>query len=268
MLLNDSLFEQSLKEREAFLEKIILEKTAVLENCIPGKLRIVHRGQQSYYFWRTRPKDTNGIYLPRKDYPLAQTLAQKAYDQKILHAAQEELALIKKLRKKRSAQSVENRSLMLENTYQDLIQPVILSDEAFVRQWQDMPYPKKHYWDDEKEFYTRRGDRVRSKSELLIANALDERNIPYRYECACSLKGFGTVYPDFTALNIRKRKQYLWEHMGMMDDPEYVKKAMHKLSLYEKNGYYPGDKLIITHETSAQPLKSKLISNMIDTFLV
>lgn len=266
--MNDSLFEQSLEERESFLEKIILEKTAALENCIPGKLRIVHRGQQSYYFWRTSPKDTNGSYLPRRDYPLAQILAQKTYDQKILYAAQEELALIKKLRKKRSAQSVENQSLILENIYQELIQPILLSDEAFVKKWQDMPYLKKYYWNDEKEFYTRRDERVRSKSELIIANALDERNIPYRYECACSLKGFGIVYPDFTALNIRKRKEYLWEHMGMMDDPDYVQKALHKISFYEKNGYYPGDKLIITHETSTQPLKPKLIHDLIDTFLM
>ena len=266
--MKDSLFDESLRQRELFLEKIVLEKTAALDDCPPGKLRVVHRGQQSYYYWRTDPKDTNGSYISRKDSFIAQTLAQKCYDQKILCAAKEELTLIKKLRNKLSRQSVETCSLELEETYRDLIDTVVLSDEAFAKQWQNMPYRKKHYWDDEKEYYTKRGERVRSKSELIIANALNDQNIPYRYECACNLKGCGFVYPDFTVLNVRNRKEYLWEHMGMMDDINYVQKAMRKLSLYEKNGYYPGDKLIITHETDTQPLKSKYIHALIEAFLL
>lgn len=266
--MNDSIFDQSLRQRECFLEKIISEKAAALDDCLPGKLRIVHRGKQSYYYWRTSPKDTNGSYISREDYSIAQTLAQKCYDQKILQAAREELALIKKLRKKLSLQSVENCSLALEETYQGLINPVVLSDEEFVKQWQNMPYHKKYYWEDEKEYYTKRGERVRSKSELIIANTLNDQNIPYRYECACNLKDYGLVFPDFTVLNVRKRKEYLWEHMGMMDDIDYVQKAMRKLSLYEKTGYYPGDKLIITHESGTQPLKSNLIIDLIESFLL
>ncbi len=162
--MTDSIFDETLWQRKCFLDKIISEKTTALDGCLPGKLRVVRRGKNSYYYWRTDPKDTNGIYLPHKEYNVARSLAQKYYDQKILHAAQEELALIKQIHSMLSLQSVESCSMALEETYRGLINPVVLSDEAFAQQWQNMPSHHKSYWEDGKEYYTKRGERVRSKS--------------------------------------------------------------------------------------------------------
>ena len=77
-----------------------------------------------------------------------------------------------------------------------------------------------------------------------------------------------TIHPDFTVLNVRKRKEYLWEHLGMMDDPEYSKSALERIRQYEKQGFYPGDKLIITHETSENPLPTRLIDDIISHYLL
>ena len=46
-------------------------------------------------------------------------------------------------------------------------------------------------------YLTRSGVRVRSKSERTIADALEQREIPYRYEAALALGG-ASRYPDFT----------------------------------------------------------------------
>ena len=117
------------------------------------------------------------------------------------------------------------------------------------------------------EYYTDKGERVRSKSEILIANALNRNHIPYRYECPLYLAGYGTIHPDFTVLNVRLRKEMYWEHLGMMDEPEYIEDALNRISLYEKNHYFPGDRLILTHETLRHPLNSKNIENMIFQYL-
>ena len=109
---------------------------------------------------------------------------------------------------------------------------------------------------------------MRSKTEILIANALNKFGIPYHYECPLYLEGYGIVHPDFTALNIRLRKLYYWEHNGMMDDPDYLENALYRITMYEKNDIYPGDKLIITHETSTRPINSKSIEAMIQKFLL
>jgi len=46
---------------------------------------------------------------------------------------------------------------------------------------------------------------------------------------------------------------FLYEHLGKMDDENYVVSNMRKFDLYEKNGYLLGESLIITHETSTAP---------------
>lgn len=78
-------------------------------------------------------------------------------------------------------------------------------------------------------FYTtENGEKVRSKSELTIVNKLSIRGIKYRYEEPHYLKGFGLVYPYFTILNAKTREGIIWEHFGLMDNPEYVENCLKK----------------------------------------
>ncbi len=56
-------------------------------------------------------------------------------------------------------------------------------------------------------FYTHKGERVRSKSEVIIANLLYKYQIPYRYEFPLTIKDFGITYPDFLILNVRKKRK-------------------------------------------------------------
>lgn len=48
---------------------------------------------------------------------------------------------------------------------------------------------------------TEKGERVRSKSEKILADYFYRKNILYKYEKPLYLKGYGTVYPDFTFLS-------------------------------------------------------------------
>lgn len=146
--------------------------------------------------------------------------------------------------------------------------PLILSDEEYVKNWETVEYPLKKFCEDAPEYYTYKGERVRSKTEILIANTLKDYNIPYRYECPLYLNGFGMIHPDFTALNVRLRKEFYWEHLGMMDDLEYVQKALNRIDAYEKKDIYPGEKLILTYETYRNPISSKSIEKMIQHYLL
>ena len=101
--------------------------------------------------------------------------------------------------------------------------------------------------------YTRRGEHVRSKSEVFIADALDLAGIPYRYEASLVLPG-GTVYPDFMLLDLKSQKVLYWEHLGMMGDSDYAQKAFKKINGYRDAGIFLGTQLIITWETSRKPL--------------
>lgn len=87
------------------------------------------------------------------------------------------------------------------------------------------------------------GDMVRSKSEVIVANLLHEREIPFSYEKSLVAKD-GTMYlPDFTIT--WRGEEYYWEHVGMLDNPDYVKGWEEKQAWYEK--HFPG-KLVFTTE--------------------
>jgi len=112
-----------------------------------------------------------------------------------------------------------------------------------------------------------KGEQVRSKSEVIIADALNRMKIPYRYEYPLYLQKTGTIYPDFTVLNVKLRKEMYWEHLGMLDDSMYAENVVQKLTSYEQNEIFPGEKLILTFETKQQPLNQKLIMQLILRYL-
>lgn len=140
--------------------------------------------------------------------------------------------------------------------------PKVISDEVFAEQWEKVKFYGKSFAEGSPEIYTEKGERVRSKSEKIIADMLHRHGILYRYEYPVILQGLGKVYPDFTVLNLKERKEIYWEHFGMMDNPEYCERALHKLNCYTKSGIYLGDRLFISHETSKRPLDTSVIEKI------
>ena len=60
----------------------------------------------------------------------------------------------------------------------------------------------------------------------------------------------------------------LWEHLGLMDIPEYAEKAVRKITAYEENGCFPGESLILTMETKSQPLDVRLVKKLIRKYAI
>lgn len=85
---------------------------------------------------------------------------------------------------------------------------------------------------------------VQSKSEVIIANLLFERGIPFKYDVPLYASD-GTYYrPDFTIM--WNGKEWYWEHLGMLDKEEYRNHWDAKKDWYEKHGF--SSRLIITDE--------------------
>lgn len=90
------------------------------------------------------------------------------------------------------------------------------------------------------------GDMVRSKSEVIIANMLHERDVTFFYEKPLFAPD-GTMYlPDFTL--IWNGEEIYWEHVGRISDPKYVENWKKKQQWYER--HFPG-KLRTTFERQA-----------------
>ncbi len=153
---------------------------------------------------------------------------------------------------------------------QELIIPATLSDEQYAAAWLSQKYKGKSFAADLPTLLTSKGERVRSKSEMLIADTLARMGVPYRYEYPITLNDNGhtfTMHPDFLCLNLRTRQEFIWEHFGMMDDADYSSKTVKKLRTYAQNGIYSGHNLIATSETAELPLNTQLLEKTITEYL-
>ncbi|MBE5996257.1 MAG: hypothetical protein E7240_02740 [Lachnospiraceae bacterium] len=261
--------KEKILERKKYLEALAEEMKVRIEKAPEGSLCINKRGTRTNpeYYHRKDPSMRNGVYLRKKDIALAKALAQKDYDIKVLKSADKELKAIEAFLQGIPDRTAEEVFFSLSEPRKDLVNPILETDEEFADRWQNIKYIGKEFAEDIPEMFTDKGERVRSKSEMLIANTFARRGIPYHYEYPLKLAGFGVVHPDFTVLSVRERKIYFWEHLGRMDDAGYVNRNLRKLISYIKNGIYPGEQLILTAETSTAPIDMRIVQKMIKRYL-
>ena len=252
-----------LEEREKYLHQLKAEKERLLKGAPEGYLRVCQSRNKIQYYKRTNSKDFSGTYINEDNMRSAYELAQKDYDQKIINGIEKELKAISKYKEAYPDKSIEQIYDSLHPARKRLILPIKESDEEFIAHWESVEYKGKDFFYDTSEHYTAKGERVRSKSEVIIADALNRAGIPYRYEYPLYIKGLEYINPDFTILNVKKRKEIIWEHLGLMDKPDYAEDNVYKINCYERSGYHMGDNLICTFETKANPLNQKIVKEII-----
>lgn len=256
------------QEAERRLEELYLVRQKLekrLKIYPVGKIRIARSKHRIQYYLRKDPKDKSGVYLPKKEEKKIQFFLQKKYDEDIVKQVNLEIKNLENI--------LKNFNSNIQKSYSDYPQeikkyilPIDIDNEDYIKEWQAIPYERKGVPKDVPVYLTDNGERVRSKSELNIANALHKMEIPYKYECPVVLVNGRTVYPDFTILDISKRREIYWEHRGMMDDRMYLKQSIQRIKEYEKTGIYIGDNLLITEETSTLPLGTDEIERIIKHF--
>ncbi|HEX8081577.1 MAG TPA: AAA family ATPase [Jatrophihabitans sp.] len=92
---------------------------------------------------------------------------------------------------------------------------------------------------------------VRSKSEVIIANMLFERDIPFVYEMPLYAPDGTYVLPDFTIT--ARGEVWYWEHVGMLDDAAYQNRWETKKQWYDR--HFPG-RLLTTFESPLLSVRS------------
>lgn len=249
------------------LDTLILKAEASLKKAPTGRLILSCSKGTVQYYHKTDSTQKKGKYISKKNKKLIHALAQKDYDYEFLRTITEQKNKILKIM--RLLPDIEPEELIrnVSESRRIFIYPHELSDEEYIKQWQNVVYKGKTFMEDTAVFITENGEKVRSKSEKIIADKLYLLGIPYRYECPLKVRGYGVVYPDFTLLNIESREEIYMEHFGMMDKPEYCQKAILKLETYARNGIYPGKGLIVTFETSAKALDMQIFEKMLNTYL-
>ncbi len=286
-----------LQEQLSYIRELKRRAEVSLCTAPEGSLRVeMNKGRYpQYYLW---PEKT---YLKKQDADLIRQLAQKEYDERILQVLGQQEKAIKYYLKNFPAEDLTDVYEHLPEAKKMVVKPYIFSDEQYLENWQNTQAPGRKAYPIENGFLTERGELVRSKSEKIIADKLLYMQIPYKYEEPLHFgqsrdagkvpdkneeksmlvkntdlykheeirpQGTGRViYPDFTLLDIRRRRTIYLEHFGMMDNPEYCKKAIEKLELYQANGIYPGDNLIVTMESSLKSIGLRALEQLLGKIL-
>lgn len=255
----------SLKDELEFEREILLYVMEVCKKVISaspeGSLRVSacranHKSPQ-YFLYDEHDREhakKGGIYIKKNQLELAKALANKSYCESLEKETERQLQFLEYFIAHYDMNAIYRVFDELREERQCLIKPVRMSDESFKKAWLEEEYTGKAFSEDDSEIYTERGERVRSKSEKMIADKLHALGVPYKYEHPLYLRGVGTVFPDFTLYNKRTREEVFLEHFGMMDDSDYATAMVRKLKSYERNGIYQGKNLIMTFETRNNPL--------------
>ena len=142
----------------------------------------------------------------------------------------------------------------------------LFSEELLPDQSENKPSIVKvgnKFYEDSLIHRTTRGELVRSKSEVIIADHLLSNGINYDYEPEVTIDG-RKFRPDFIAYDPDDDETFwYWEHVGMPTDPGYMARWEEKLAYYNDHGIREGENLIITSDGDNGGLDSKEIDDLI-----
>ena len=277
MFIFSLLFREKLRIQEK-LDRISRE----IDSLPEGSIQIYRNHIDSWRWCLRTQSSTPGKNVKRKDIPkrqrqiaeqlchkrmLMETKSYLEHNKRVLETFLEDYTLSNSVT---LPENPEFRNLLRSYYEKNDLAAHNLTSEAYIRiddNWASEPYTRKTDHPENLTIPTKAGFPVRSKSEALICNELFDAGIPFRYEQALDLGGI-ILYPDFTIRHPSSGKIIIWEHFGLMDNPDYRENMYSKMRRYMMHGYMPGHTMICTYESNDYPLTEDYIEKMIATYLL
>jgi len=197
--------------------------------------------------------------------PEAKKYATKLYQERLLPVLKDELSALTTFVQNYCPSGKYDLLYSFPEEIRTLIKNPLRSPDERSKHWATSPYDiNPMEFDQRTEYYSLKGDRVRSRAELIIADILWENEIPYRYEMAYQI-GSRTVYPDFTIMNPLTGELFYLEYFGLMDDFDYRQKALTKIREYYKTP--DAAKFIFIFESELVSMDTTAIKNLLLSML-
>lgn len=257
------LYHQMLREKEMLDQrgKNILER---LQTYPAGKLIYSQNGKHKKWYISC---DGQKIYIPSNEKNTAVSMAEKKYYEVMLQDILQEKRAIQSYLDLCNKEQTGEEQLLETAVYAELLKKVFTSVNTEIAEWEKQDYERCPKYPEQLIHPIFNGQKVRSKSEAIIATMLHVNRIPFHYEEALHL-GKRVIYPDFTIRHPVTGQAYYWEHFGMMDNENYAQAAFQKMQLYNINGIMLSDTLLATFESEESPLKSNIVENMIQQYFL
>jgi len=222
--------KNALKKYKQELDRINKE----LKTLPPG-----HLGEKRSYYYHINKEKHVGITRKPK---IIRQLARKKY--LLARKAQLERNLSKPLNEFNLSTPTEIIA-SLPDIYKTL--PESYFYHPSIEPWLANP-PRKNSLNPEHAKYNSSNNiQFRSLMERIIAEVLNEFNLPYHYDAVIEI-GDKLVSPDFIIKNPFTGETFIWEHFGAFNQEDYAKSMNEKMNRYIENGFGPLENLIATYE--------------------
>lgn len=223
----------------------------------------VHKGITEIYV--RRPDASGNLreeYIGKRNSQAAAKYAGIFYGKKLLPVLESELNLLLRFKKEYRPQDKYAVYHALPDQIREIVNPLVCDFRTIAKNWegesgQDNDYP----FEEGSCYLTRKGERVRSRAELIIADILAELELPYKYEAAYYFENGRHSFPDFTILSPKDGREYYLEYFGLMSDPDYAQNALEKIRRYAASA--DANRFIYIFESSAVSLDTKAVKNLI-----
>lgn len=244
----------------------------MLEDAPKGGLTHQTKNGHAYYYHQVKnsgSKKWKKTYIRKKHMKLAQQLAQKEYLEDIKIKLNEQIQALTQFITRYNETALEQIYENLPDERKQLITPIIPDAKEKLKKWDEEIYEPYDAYSEYKIYETDRGEMVRSKSEVIIANILNQykKHLDYKYERPLKLKDKSgkeiIIHPDFTIINKLSGKIYYYEHVGRLDETRYATDFAKKMELYTMNHIMQGKELLLTYETAGAPLNVSCVRKIV-----
>ncbi len=133
--------------------------------------------------------------------------------------------------------------------------------EEIQSNYMDLPSisENKNYRPEELRYFTRRGERVRSWGEKIIADTLHSLFIDYAYERAITWSE-EKIYPHFTIEKSARGQTLYWEYWGNLCSPGVPEQYLARKKQLEAIDICEGKNLIVTLDADGKPNETDIIN--------
>ena len=225
-------------------------------------------GRRQYYI--TIPNSDKSRYANIKLLPLVYKIKQRKKAEVFINILENNIAVREYVLENYLDYSIDTVENMLPKAYKndDWLNEKVLGNSPGKQRVHQSQNP---YKPEELKHITSFNLRVRSKGELLIAEALRAGGFEFYYEMRLELVDEdGSIkvgYPDFVIVFPSGFIVY-WEHKGRLDDRNYMLRDLKKTQLYFRNGIFEPHNLIVTTDGPDNMTDMEAISRIINGILM
>ena len=258
-------FKEQLESIKKGLDEYLGDLLKELQELPPGRLYIYEKRGRYYYCQRFpkegRQKKEHRISVTY-DSETALALVRKKYVENAIEIIRKDIKALSELISDYGAVNEESVMDSFLKKYPELREGIFF-EKRNLEEWATSYLPSNSFYAEDLKSVSVQGEKMRSAGEMYIASRLDHFGIPYRYEAPVPMPDL-SYSPDFTILRPRDRKIIYWEHVGMINDAEYVQRNIEKVCDYIDCGIRPWDNLIMTFNNEKGGFDGRLIDAMIE----